>query len=452
MAIRRTYRSRNRALSALVGSTENVVQTDATGLDSAAVVSLINATGGTDSATVITLIEAANDSDRDAGTQTQVFRMSSTSELSTLSQHNGLGTEIGVVKVGDIAYTANPLKAFVLTNIPAPATGTYSNTGFRVQQGNGTVTTAHFDIVPSGQLPSENFAIGMTVSRATYAADTRTITGVYDTGGSYGKGYLEFTPSMGGYPPDWDNKYMHTDPVNLTTWHRLSFDSSDITSIAGSAAGAGFDSAGITSLIDSAYIQARQTDIYRDSGFVTTIIDSAYVQLRQSSVGSGGIDSAATLAIFNANVDSARATTYTYTASADQTSFSGADDNGATLSYSPGNLLTFLNGILLVDSADYTATTGTSVVLTSAANVNDIINITKFTGTGGGGGGSASGGTDSATVISLSGELKGNMFRINPQSLSQNVTIDSAENAHCAGPISFDSGVVLTINGNLVIS
>ena len=61
-------------------------------------------------------------------------------------------------------------------------------------------------------------------------------------------------------------------------------------------------------------------------------------------------------------------------------------------------------------------------------------------------------GLDSATVIALSGELKSSIFRINPQSLSINTTIDSAENAHVAGPISFDSGVVLTINGNLVIS
>ena len=66
--------------------------------------------------------------------------------------------------------------------------------------------------------------------------------------------------------------------------------------------------------------------------------------------------------------------------------------------------------------------------------------------------GGSGGGTDSATVLSLSGKLKSDMFRINSQSLNINTTIDSAENAHVAGPMSFDSGVVLTINGNLVIS
>jgi hypothetical protein len=38
------------------------------------------------------------------------------------------------------------------------------------------------------------------------------------------------------------------------------------------------DSAFVTGIVDSAYIQARQADIYRDSAFVTTIVDSDYVQ------------------------------------------------------------------------------------------------------------------------------------------------------------------------------
>ena len=82
------------------------------------------------------------------------------------------------------------------------------------------------------------------------------------------------------------------------------------------------------------------------------------------------------------------------------------------------------------------------------ANLTDI-RSNWSTSAGGGGGG---GGTDSATVLSLSGKLKSDMFRINSQSLNINTTIDSAENAHVAEPMSFDSGVVLTINGNLVIS
>jgi hypothetical protein len=40
------------------------------------------------------------------------------------------------------------------------------------------------------------------------------------------------------------------------------------------------DSGFVTGIIDSAYIQARQIDIYRDSGFVTGIVDSAYINTR----------------------------------------------------------------------------------------------------------------------------------------------------------------------------
>ena len=65
------------------------------------------------------------------------------------------------------------------------------------------------------------------------------------------------------------------------------------------------------------------------------------------------------------------------------------------------------------------------------------------------------GATDTSITIPTQnkGTFKnGGMFRTNPQTLTINTTIDSSLNAHCAGPISFDSGVTLTINGNLVIS
>ena len=156
---------------------------------------------------------------------------------------------------------------------------------------------------------------------------------------------------------------------------------------------------------------------------------------------------------------------YEYTATANQTTFSGSDNNSNTLAYNTGtppSVQVFMNGILLDEgsSQDYTGTNGTSVVLGTATDSNDTVIITAFRGALSAGLDSADvlsisgggGGTDSATVLGLSGELKSNMFRINPQSLSINTTIDSAENAHVAGPISFDSGVTLTINGNLVIS
>lgn len=68
---------------------------------------------------------------------------------------------------------------------------------------------------------------------------------------------------------------------------------------------------------------------------------------------------------------------YEYTATAGQTTFSGSDDNGASLSYTVDNLQVVMNGVVL-DPADFTATNGTSVVLDSGATVGDQVNIYSF--------------------------------------------------------------------------
>ena len=69
---------------------------------------------------------------------------------------------------------------------------------------------------------------------------------------------------------------------------------------------------------------------------------------------------------------------YVYTATSNQTSFSGSDDNSQTLSYVTGYLQVFLNGILLDNGTDYTANTTTSVVLTNGAASGDTLQISTF--------------------------------------------------------------------------
>jgi hypothetical protein len=71
-------------------------------------------------------------------------------------------------------------------------------------------------------------------------------------------------------------------------------------------------------------------------------------------------------------------TTYKYTATAGQTTFTGSDDASATLAYTTGNLLVILNGLTLINGTDYTASNGTSVVLTNAATVGDELIIHAF--------------------------------------------------------------------------
>ena len=68
---------------------------------------------------------------------------------------------------------------------------------------------------------------------------------------------------------------------------------------------------------------------------------------------------------------------YEYTATSGQTTFSGTDDNAATLSYSVNNLFVTLNGVVL-DPDDYTATSGTSIVLGTGATTGDLLTVHAF--------------------------------------------------------------------------
>lgn len=69
---------------------------------------------------------------------------------------------------------------------------------------------------------------------------------------------------------------------------------------------------------------------------------------------------------------------FIYTATAAQTTFTGADGNGKTLGYTDGEYVdVYLNGVLL-DPADYTATSKTSVVLDSGAAASDIVEIVVY--------------------------------------------------------------------------
>ena len=68
---------------------------------------------------------------------------------------------------------------------------------------------------------------------------------------------------------------------------------------------------------------------------------------------------------------------FRYIATAGQTTFTGADSNGNTMAYDAGFVDVYLNGVRL-DQTDYTATSGTSIVLASAAALNDELNIVAF--------------------------------------------------------------------------
>ena len=163
-----------------------------------------------------------------------------------------------------------------------------------------------------------------------------------------------------------------------------------------------YDSANTIGLIDSAYIQARQADIYRDSGFVTSIIDSAYINARTSGIDSAavtsiidsayvaaragaGTDSATVINLIQVTADSAyiqarqlnetaaqlTQTTYSFSADSGQTSFTGLDVDS-------GKFQVYLNGLLL-PRADYTHNSS-KVDLLVAADSADVLEVIKFSG------------------------------------------------------------------------
>ena len=139
---------------------------------------------------------------------------------------------------------------------------------------------------------------------------------------------------------------------------------------------------------------------------------------------------------------------YTYTATASQSTFNAV--------YNVGQVEVHQNGILLQPS-DYTASTGTTVVLGTAAALDDEITITCHNTFSVADAPSLSqGGTFQSSIRatlfdSEQHKTKLALFQINDQTMSNNVTIESTENASCNGALTIASGVTLTVNGNLTI-
>jgi len=69
---------------------------------------------------------------------------------------------------------------------------------------------------------------------------------------------------------------------------------------------------------------------------------------------------------------------FTYTATANQTTFTGADINGSTLAYDASFIDCYLNGVKLINGTDVTVTSGTSVVLATGANVGDTLDLVGY--------------------------------------------------------------------------
>ena len=138
---------------------------------------------------------------------------------------------------------------------------------------------------------------------------------------------------------------------------------------------------------------------------------------------------------------------FTYQATAGQTSFSGSDANALTLSYTDSLYMdVYQNGVMLKAGTDYTATTGTTVVLVSSASANDVVEMVVY---------DVFDVADSYTKNQSDTRYpflgNNSIIRTNGNSISTDITISSSTNGLSAGPITIGSTVTVTVAGHWTV-
>ena len=160
----------------------------------------------------------------------------------------------------------------------------------------------------------------------------------------------------------------------------LTVDSSGNVVLTGSVTASSFltggtallDSSRATALIDSAYVQARQVDLQRDSAFITGIVDSAYIQARQitydfldSSEAINLIDSAYVRARVKTNQNLQTSDNVTF---ADLVLTGSLQVNGTTTTINSTTLTINDKNIVLADSAaNAAAADGAGITINGAS-------------------------------------------------------------------------------------
>jgi len=132
---------------------------------------------------------------------------------------------------------------------------------------------------------------------------------------------------------------------------------------------------------------------------------------------------------------------YIYQATAGQTTFTGSDADSKTLTYTDGLYVdVYQNGVLLKPVTDYTATSGTSIVLITGASLNDVVEIVAYDAF-------SIANSYTKTESDTRYPFKGNnsIIRLNGQTINADITIDSDENGVSGGPIT--QNAVVTVNG-----
>jgi hypothetical protein len=149
-----------------------------------------------------------------------------------------------------------------------------------------------------------------------------------------------------------------------------------VDTVAGSASAAAASAAAAATTYDNfddRYLGAKATPPTLDNDGNALITGALYWNSTSNSMfawtGSAWGSISSTAAIYR----------FRFTAAGGETSLSGADDNGLTLSYLAGKEQVYLNGVLLARTSDYNATSGTSITGLAALTAGDILEIITFT-------------------------------------------------------------------------
>ena len=141
---------------------------------------------------------------------------------------------------------------------------------------------------------------------------------------------------------------------------------------------------------------------------------------------------------------------FKYVATGSQTTFTGADAGGATLSYDvgDGSCQVWLNGVRL-DSSDITATNGTSVVL-AACTAGDIVHVQATKAFLPSDAVSASAGGTFASAVTVSGTITGTAVTSTGDvtGLTFNATGDTSHSDNAAIGYTAAEGLILTGQGS----
>jgi sulfur carrier protein ThiS/ribosomal protein S8 len=339
------------------------------GLDSAAIINLVDSAyvqarqttvsggsgGGLDSDAVLNLI---GNGTRKALSTFEYIVDSGATSVSGVDQYGatlsytiqGIIVYVNGILLRDSDYTATNGSSITFTDALA------QNDEVTVHNiaANGLDSSAVLNLIPDGTKQ------GLKTFTFTASLGDSTFSGVDDNGNTLAYNGSSVVVYANGIllVKGTDYQASNGTSISLTT----AADSADIISVHNIVT-AGIDSAATIGLIDSAYIAARSapgTDSATVISIVQGLVDSAYVFARQGNTVGLIVDN------------------FSFTADSAQTIFSGADNSSNTLKYIAGDIQVFRNGILLVDSDDYTASNGTSITLTSGANTGDNLSVTAF--------------------------------------------------------------------------